>query len=43
MGDPRKKKPKSKKANWQAEHKCKACKKTIGGFLICPECGGMSV
>ena len=43
MGDPRKKKPKSKKANWQKDHKCKKCKRWIGGFLLCPFCQRLSI
>ena len=43
MGDPRKKKPKSKKANWQKPHRCRACKKMIGGFLLCPNCNKISI
>lgn len=42
MGDPRKKKPKSKKANWQTPHKCKSCKQVVSS-LICSNCGKLSI
>jgi hypothetical protein len=42
MGDPRKKKPKSKKADWAKPHKCKKCKKETS-MLICHNCGNVSV
>lgn len=41
MGDPKKKKPKSKKADWSKAHKCKNCK-WIVSMLICPNCGKRS-
>jgi 5-methylcytosine-specific restriction endonuclease McrA len=42
MGDPRKKKPKSKKANWAKPHKCKNCKQIISIYL-CSNCGKVSI
>jgi 5-methylcytosine-specific restriction endonuclease McrA len=32
----------TKKASWQLPHKCKSCKKEVGGLLICPHCKKMS-
>lgn len=34
---------KLKKADWQKPHKCKECKQRIAGFLLCPNCGKVSV
>jgi hypothetical protein len=42
MGDPKGKKQKSKKSNWQQEHKCKNCKEMTSMF-ICHLCGKVSV
>lgn len=42
MGDPKKRKPKSKKPDWQKEHKCKNCKKKVA-VLLCSHCGKISV
>jgi len=42
MGDPKKKKPKSKKADWQKKHRCRKCKAMISMFL-CPFCGAQSI
>ena|SRR3990167_11199633 len=42
MGDPNKKKPKSKKADWQKAHDCKFCKGETA-MLICHRCGKMSI
>ena len=41
MGDPKKEKPKSKKSDWQKEHKCKCG--AIVSMLICPFCGQTSI
>lgn len=42
MGDPKGKKPKSKKAVWEKSHKCRSCKAVIS-MLICPHCNQMSI
>ena len=36
-------KKKTKKAEWEAPHKCVRCGKSNVGFLICPHCGFLSV
>ncbi len=42
MGDPKGKKPKSKKAVWEKSHKCRSCKAVIS-MLICPHCSRLSI
>ncbi len=42
QGDPMKKKPKSKKADWSKPHKCKKCKVEVS-MLLCPHCKNVSV
>ena len=42
QGDPMKKKPKSKKADWQRPHKCASCKQ-VTSMLICPNCNKLSI
>jgi 5-methylcytosine-specific restriction endonuclease McrA len=42
MGDPKQKKPKSNKQDWQKPHLCKKCKALVSLF-ICPYCGERSV
>lgn len=37
------KQKKSKKVDWQKSHKCVSCHRQIGGFLLCPHCGKISV
>jgi len=42
MGDPKKKKGKSKKPSWALSHKCKNCKMIVSSYL-CHNCGKVSV
>lgn len=42
QGDPMKKKPKSKKAEWEKEHKCRHCRRVIS-MLVCPNCHKISI
>lgn len=42
LGDPMEKKEKRKKANWETDHVCIHCKKTVG-TLLCSYCGKLSV
>jgi 5-methylcytosine-specific restriction endonuclease McrA len=42
MGDPKQKKPKSNKSDWQRPHLCKKCKRMVS-TLICSYCGEISI
>ena len=42
MGDPKNKKTKNKKAEWQLPHKCISCK-NLTSQLICENCGRLSI
>lgn len=42
MGDPKKRKPKSKKADWSKLHKCKKCKRETSMYL-CHHCQRPSI
>lgn len=42
MGDPKHKKPKSNKSDWQRRHPCKKCKRMVS-TLICSYCSEISI